>query len=289
MPSFPTVADLLLLYADSYLTNHAPSTQDQHRRLCGRFARDLGAIPLACLTPLVLRTYRGHLSRTLAPGSVRHYLDVLSAVLTVAVEDLGWLPTHPLRHVPKPPLAPGRVRCLTPEERVRLLRECRASHNPWLHLLVLLALSTGCRRGELFALRWHDVDLERGLLRLAATKNRDRRAVPIPLVALTPLRAWGDGQPATAWVFPSTGHRRAFPGEQSWRQALKRAQVPDFHFHDLRHTFASYMAMSGASLLVIGELLGHRSPAMTRRYAHLTLPFLVGTVEQMAAQFLQDR
>ena len=82
--------------------------------------------------------------------------------------------------------------------------------------------------------------------------------------------------------------RRSFPGEQSWRQALTRAQVADFHFHDLRHTFASYMAMSGASLLVIGELLGHRSPAMTRRYSHLTLPFLAGTVETMASIFLQS-
>src|SRR5215471_5794752 len=213
MPPMPTLQDLLNLYASSYLTQHAPSTQDQQRRLFRRFARDLGPIPLSCLTPLVLRTYTRHLSRTLAPGSVRHYLDVLSAVLTVAVDELGWLASHPLRHVPKPPLAPGRVRCLTSEERTRLLRECRASHNPWLHLLVLLALSTGCRRGELFALRWQDVDLDRGLLRLAATKNRDRRAVPIPQVALAPLRAWGVGVPATAWVFPSPGRCRTFPGE----------------------------------------------------------------------------
>jgi len=298
------VQALLDLYAASYLTNHAPRTQAQQQRLFRRFSRDLGTLPLEHLTPLVLRAYTAHLSRTLQPGSVRHYLEVLSAVLTVAVEELGWLPTHPMRHVPKPPPAPGRVRCLTPEERQRLLAACQASRNPWLHLLVLLALTTGCRRGELFGLRWEAVDLERGLLRLAATKNGDRRPVPVPMLALEPLRAWGLGQPAAApgsrpepalgstqgqaWVFPSQGQTRDFPGERSWRQALRQAQVEDFHFHDLRHTFASYMAMSGASLLVIAELLGHRSLTMTRRYSHLTLPHLAGLVEVMARQFFEQ-
>jgi len=196
MPALHTLDELLDVYAASYLTNHAPRTQAQQQRLFRRFARDLGTVPLDHLTPLVLRAYGDHLSQSLKPGSVRHYLEVLSAVLTAAVEDLAWLPSHPMRHVPKPPPSPGRVRCLTPDERQRLLAACQASHNSWLYLLVLLALTTGCRRGELFGLRWEAVDLDRGLLSLAATKNGDRRPVPVPTLALEPLRTWGQHQPA---------------------------------------------------------------------------------------------
>src|SRR5215471_478775 len=99
MPALHTLDELLDVYAASYLTNHAPRTQAQQQRLFRRFARDLGTVPLEHMTPLVLRAYSAHLSRTLQPGSVRHYLEVLSAVHTVAVEELGWLPTHPMRHV----------------------------------------------------------------------------------------------------------------------------------------------------------------------------------------------
>lgn len=282
-----TVDHLLQVYTAQYLTNNAPRTQYQQQRLFRRFSQDLGTIPLDSLTPAVLRHYRDRLRQTLKPGTVRQYLDTLSAVLTVAVEDLEWLAVHPLRKVRKPPASPGRVRVLSDEERLRLLAACEASRNPGLYRLVLLALTTGARRGEILSLRWQDVDLARGYVRLAQTKNKERRAVPVPAVSLARLRTWSQGQPLAAWVVPRLRAGTVFPGEHAWRGALKRAQIQDFRFHDLRHTFASYLAMSGATLAEIAEVLGHKTLTMVRRYVHFTAPHTHGIVEKMAQQFLQ--
>jgi integrase len=261
-------------------------TQYQLQRLFRRFSQDFGTLPLAALTPAVLREYRDRLRQHLKPGTVRQYLDSLSAVLTVAVEDREWVAVHPLRKVRKPPASPGRVRVLSDAERLRLLDACLQSRHPGLYRLVLLALTTGAKRGELLSLHWQDVDLERGYLRLTQTKNRERRAVPIPALTLERLRLWSQGQPLSAWVIPRQSARTAFPGEHAWRQALRRAQVEDFRFHDLRHTFASYLAMSGATLAEIAEVLGHKSLTMRRRYAHFTVPHTHGLVERMAEKFL---
>jgi integrase len=281
-----TLDDLLQIYTAQYLTNNAPRTQYQQQRLFHRFSHDLGALPVESLTPAVLRQYRDQLRQTLKPGTVRQYLDSLSAVLTVAVEELEWLTVHPLRKVRKPPASPGRVRVLSEAERVRLLQACAASRNPGLYPLVLLALTTGARRGEILSLRWQDGDLERGILRLAQTKNRERRPVPVPAVSLERLRTWSTGQPLSAWVVPRLSAKTVFPGEHAWRAALQRAEVTDFRFHDLRHTFASYLAMSGATLAEIAEVLGHKTLTMVRRYVHFTAPHTHGIVERMAEKFL---
>jgi integrase len=283
-----TVDDLLQVYAAHYLPHKAPITQYQQQRRFLRFSRDLGSIPLESLTPLVLRTWSERLLRTLAPGTVRQHLDSLSAVLTVAVEDLGWLTAHPLKKVRKPPASPKRVRFLSDDERTRLLKACLGSQNPYLYVVVLLAMATGCRKGELFGLRWKDIDLERGYLRLAQTKNGERRAVAIPRVALEVLKAWHTGQPPEEWVFTGRRSPGNFPGEQAWETALKRAGITDFHFHDLRHTCASYLALSGTRVEDIAEILGHKNVTMTMRYRHVTLPHTRGAVERMADRFLKD-
>jgi integrase len=283
------VDDLLQVYASQYLTNNAPRTQYQQQRLFRRFSQDLGMLSLDCLTPALLREYRDQLRQTLKPGTVRQYLDSLSAVLTVAVEELEWLAVHPLRKVRKPTASPGRVRVLSDEERTRLLTTCAQSRNPGLYPLVLLALTSGARRGEILSLQWQHVDLERGYLRLAQTKNRERRAVPVPAVSLERLRTWSQGQPLTGWVVPRKHATTVFPGEHAWRKALQCAEVQDFRFHDLRHTFASYLAMSGATLAEIAEVLGHKTLAMVRRYVHFMAPHTRGIVERMAERFLADR
>jgi integrase len=281
-----TVDDLLTLYASQYLPNKAPVTQYYQGRLLHRFAHYFGPLPLEALTPLVLRSWADHLRLRLSPGTVRQYLEVLSAVLTVAVEDLGWLHVHPMRKVPKPPASPARQRILAPDERASLLKACAESQNPWLSTAVSLSLMTGLRRGQLFGLRWQDVDMERGVLRVVETKNRVRHPLPVPRAGLALLAELRGEASDAAWLFTGTRRPGAFPGEQSWQTALRRAGIEGFRWHDLRHTFASWMLMSGASLAEVSELLGHTSLAMTRRYSHFTPSHLMARVEAMAARFL---
>jgi integrase len=285
-----TLGELLAYYIAEVFPTKARNTEYQQTRFLSKLDREYGHLPLSAITPAWLRQWRDRLAlHRLKPDTIRQYLDSLSAVLSTAVNELEWLDTNPLHgnKVRKPPLSRGRVRFLSPEEQGRLLAACQASRNQALYPLVFLALTTGARRGELLSLRWQDIDLDRGYLRLSETKNKDRRAVPVPTVTLEVLRAYRVGRRETEWVIPRQGEKTTFPGEHAWQAALLRAGLTGtFRFHDLRHTAASHLAMSGASLIEIAEILGHKTLAMVRRYSHFTQAHTRGVVERMALQFV---
>ena len=138
----------------------------------------------------------------------------------------------------------------------------------------------------MLGLRWGEVDLTQGTLTFHRTKNGQTRTVPVVGLALQMLRQWRlwDRAPE-AWVFPSLdGHTKGWV-DRAFRNAVKRAGIEKFRFHDLRHSAASYMAMSGASLLEIAEVLGHKQLVMVKRYAHLSPSHTRGVVERMTQQF----
>ena len=176
----------------------------------------------------------------------------------------------PTRGVERVPANNLRVRYLDAEERARLLAVCRVS--PWsrLYVLVLMAITTGARRGELLALRWRDLDLARRTAAVPTSKNGEPRTLILTAPVITELERIRGRRPED-FVFPS--ERR--PGRpmgiaSAFRRALTLARIENFRFHDLRHTCASYLAQNGASLLEIADTLGHRQLAMVRRYAHLS-------------------
>jgi len=233
-----------------------------------------------------LRSWRDSLGPFYKPNTIRRYMTTLSAVLTVAVEHYEWLPKHPLRQVAKPPAPPDRARSLTSQEQRGLLSECQRSRNLQLYAATVLALSTATRKNELLQRQWSDIDLERGLLSIPQSKNGDRRAIPLVPHALAVLREQAR-EARRVWVFPRADSRKPVLVDYAFRQACKRAGIVDFHFHDLRHTSASYLAMSGASLREIAEILGHKSLKQTMKYTHLVEPHTRGVMERMAKKFLQ--
>jgi integrase len=280
------VADLLEAYTRDFLPLKAPTTQYQERLLYRWLRAELGDIALADLSPLVLRTWRDSLRPFLKPNSIRRYLTSLSAVLTAGVVHYEWLSKHPLHQVRKLPTPPDRERFLDATEQARLLTACQASRNRQLYLAVTLALSTGARKSELLQRTWSDLDLDRGLLRLQHTKNGDRRAVPIVGKALELLQLHAQSPAHSHWVFPNRGGEKPMFIDYAWRQACARAEIADLHFHDLRHTAASNLAMSGASLRDIAEILGHRSLKQTMKYAHLLEPHTRGVLARMVEKHL---
>jgi integrase len=227
------------------------------------------------------------LTRQYRPDTVRTYMGTLRGVFAVAVEDYEWLATNPLAPVRKPPASQGRLRFLSDAERERLLSACQQSAQPVLYLVVILALTTGARKNELMQLRWPDLDLERGFLRLAVTKTKMRRAVPITGLALTLLRQHAE-KPWSPWVFPRRDGAKAVFIDDAWRTAVRRAGLSDFRFHDLRHTCASYLAMSGATLREIAEVLGHANIQRTMKYAHLVASHTAGVVERMTTRIFGE-
>ncbi len=284
-PSY-TMADLLAAYEKDFLPLKALNTQ-RNERFCLRwFKEDLGTIPLQALSPLILRSWLDALAPYYKPASIRRYRIALSAVLTAGVQHYEWLTTHPLRKVRKLPTPPDRERCLTAAEQARLLTACQQSRNPYLYLAVVLALSTGARKNELLQRTWSDLDLERGLLHLRHTKNGDRRAVPIVGPALVLLRTQAQIPGRSRWVLPNRYGSKPMFLDYAWRQACLQARILDLHFHDLRHTAASFLAMSGASLREIAEILGHRSLRQTMKYTHLMEPHTRGVLQRMIQKHL---
>jgi len=211
--------------------------------------------------------------RPITPATLNRYAASIAAVFTWAIRrrvaPKGW--DHPGRRIERLTEDNGKTRFLSDDERTRLLAECKAAKWPRLYLLALMGLTTGARKGELLGLRWDDVDLVGLLAHVGRSKNGDPKALPLVSAVVAELARFkpaGGGGPAL--VFPSTrnpGNANAF--EQGWKDALKRARVRDFRFHDLRHSCASLLAQNGATLLEIGDLLGHRQVAMTARYSHL--------------------
>lgn len=141
----------------------------------------------------------------------------------------------------------------------------------YLEPLVILAMNTGMRRGELFSLRWQNVNLERDFLTIEAANAKSGKARHIPLnqKAKSALTNWRSDSKSLLWVFEGKPEQPLKDIKKAWFTVLKEANIKDFRFHDLRHHFASRLVMAGVDLNTVRELLGHSSLEMTLRYAHL--------------------
>ena len=287
----PTLATVAGLYLDAY---QGRDNTRPHR--VAAWVRLLGDRPFASLTPEDIDAAMATLAREPARvfggrdadgnpifrrksgqrtgPTLNRYLVALGAVYAWArrarLVPRGF--ESPTRHVEKLPEHRGRVRYLSDDERTRLLAACRESAWPRLYVLVLMALTTGARRGELLALRWCDVSLERAEAVLHDTKNGDRRVLILLPAVCEELHRFAPRDAATsaALVFRSRLRpSQPYAMAQAFRDALDLAGIKNFRFHDCRHTAASYMAQHGASLLEIADTLGHRQLRMVQRYAHL--------------------
>ena len=174
---------------------------------------------------------------------------------------------HPCRTIERRPENNERTRFLSDDERERLLLACRAARWPRLYGLVLMFLTTGARKGELMGLRWADIDFERAEARVAMTKNGEPRVLPLLPAVLAELERFKAGPRTCVFASPRDASK-PFTFEGQFTQALKVAKVRDFTPHCLRHTCASMLAMNGASLAEIADVLGHRQLQVTRRYVH---------------------
>lgn len=146
----------------------------------------------------------------------------------------------------------------------------------------MLALSTGARKGEIVNLRWSQVDLPRRVITLTETKNGEIRSLPLAGFAYNLMVEWSRVRRLdTDLVFPGNAGGKPTDIRAVWVFALRQAEIADFRFHDLRHSAASYLAMNGASLAEIAEVLGHKTLAMVKRYAHLSQAHTAGVVEKM--------
>ncbi|NBX75217.1 MAG: site-specific integrase [Proteobacteria bacterium] len=218
-----------------------------------------------------LRKYGFEGKRPCAPSTTNQYLAALSHVFTLAMKEWEWVDDNPVTKVRRCKLPPGRTRFLSESEREALLSACQASPCRYLYPLVMLAICTGARFGEIINLRWEDIDFERHMMRLEKTKNGEKRAVPLaPPAFAEVLKLREKSRTGVPWLFPRGDGQAPYTTNKPWNQAVIEAGLQDFRFHDLRHTTASYLAMNGATLLEIAAVLGHKTLQMVKRYSHVT-------------------
>ncbi len=168
-------------------------------------------------------------------------------------------------------------------KREALSRACQESTNPYLYIAFVLAISTGMRQGELMNLRWEDIDLFKGRITLQQTKNGDRRVVHLRGLALQLLQGFmASNKKDMGLLFPSKEDpRKPMDLRFPWEQALRKANVSNYKWHDNRHSCASYLLMSGASLSEIAKILGHKTLNMVKRYSHISDSHASDVVEKM--------
>ena len=223
-----------------------------------------------------------------SPTTVKRYLASLSKLFSCAM-DWGWCESNPVRRIEKPKEPPGRVRYLSDDERNALLKATAQSDDPYLHTIVLIALCTGARLGEVKGLRWPDISCKRKTVTFRETKNKDTRTIPITdrvverLTDLSKIRRID-----SELVFPRYDGVRPKSIRAAWDSAIAEAGIKDFRFHDLRHTAASYLAMSGASPSELAAILGHRTLLMVSRYAHVGEQHTAEILQKMTSKFLVD-
>ncbi len=252
------------------------------------WTKRLGHVRLARVTSDMIADARDALlkrqsryGKPLAPATVKLYLEALSAVFKTCRKEWRWTAANPVSDVTRPKLPKGRDRYLTDAERTSLLAECANDSDSRLRPFVLLAISTGARAGELTGLTWGDVDLDRGVATLRDTKNGDMRALPIKGAALDAIKAMKPkevGRDVHVFAGPAGP---VFAYAKPFNAARDRAGIKNFRFHDCRHSAASYLAMNGASASEIAAVLGHRTLAMVKRYAHLSDGHVGGVIERM--------
>lgn len=273
-----TVKEML----DRYFDEHGHTLRTAHalqltaKRVCAVLGADR---VLAEITSDEIARYKTtRAADGVGPSSINRELALLSAAFNRARRHWKWCRENPVSDAG---LCPGEVvrdRWLTPEEEARLLPACP----PWVQEVVGFFLHTGLRFGELAALTWADIDLQRKLLIVQQSKNKTKRTVPLNHAAMAILRS-RIRSTKTNVVFYTKRHAplRESPVWHVFKAASTRAKVENIRLHDLRHTFATRLVQSGQDLYGVQRLLGHKTAAMTQRYAHHSSESLRAVVEAL--------
>jgi integrase len=276
--TFGELMDAAIEYSD----RNTPEDGEKRYKCRIDLVRDaFGSVPADSIKPQALSRWLTERQEEYEwrPATVNRYKSFISLAFRLGMEN-GRCQTNPARLVKRLREDNGRVRFLSPEEEVRIrsvIMRDYADHMPEFEI----ALHTGARQSEQYRLLWSDVDLDGKRVKLRRTKNGDTRYVPLNAVArraFQELRAESDGK------------GKVFIGERGsplkkprywWDAAVEEAKLEDFHWHDLRHCFASALVMAGVDLRTVAQLLGHRTLQMVMRYAHLSQSHELAAVERL--------
>lgn len=288
-----TVTDLI----DDFEKNIAPkrySKPHQYKVMYDWWRNKIGHLNLSDLSSNTLtqcknilaseapdKKYKGH--ETKSNSTVRKYMFALSAILRYGVRDLQLLDVNPMSNVEKPRKNKGIVRFLSEDERKSLITACK-NYSDTLYLFVILAAFSGGRYSEILHLTVENIDFENEMVYYVDTKNGEDRGVPIYHKLMEILKKYLESHNITSgYVFINQKKNKLYFIKGILEKIIKDTKIENFRIHDLRHTYASYLAQNGAELLEIAQLMGHKNLQQVQIYAHLTRKHTAKVVRKMSA------
>lgn len=263
-----TFNDMMDRYVEEKSATKAPGSVLRDAQCLAHLRPVFGSYRLMDITPKLIASYKGQRRRVAKPATVNKELGLIRHAYNVAMREWEWCRDNPMRRVSLERVRNARDRWLTLDEEARLLGHATT---PWLRDILVFALNTGMRRGEILGLEWRAVDLIRQVLVVMKSKNGEKRTLPLNRLVVEVLtrkaRMVRSGQ---TLVFTTSQDTKIDDRNltRAFYTARAHAQLADFRFHDLRHTFATRLVQAGVDLYKVQRLLGHKSPSMTQRYAH---------------------
>jgi len=213
----------------------------------------------------MVEKFKAERMKEVSPARVNRNLACLKCMFNRAIE-WGKAKENPVKRIKMLKENNKRLRFLEKDECERLIKTCAQHIQP----IVITALNTGMRKGEILSLKWENVDLNRDIIYVLDTKNGEKREIPINR-KLKEILAGIKQNPKGPYVFCKDYNGAPYQEVKTgFANAMEMCKIENFRFHDLRHTFASHLVMSGIDLNTVRELLGHKSLTMTLRYAHLS-------------------
>jgi len=255
--------------------------QEKYRieQLCRSFlgdkiTRNVTSVDIATYRDARLAEINPRTKKTLSTSTVRLEMSLLSNFFDIGRIEWGICEANPVANVRKPKPPPGRDRRLTAREDRLILRYAHQHVNPDLYSILVLALETAMRQGEILKLQWEHVNIKGRIAHLPETKNGTKRDVPLSLKARDALVRMG---------VKSNGRVFGYTGEglkSTWRFMLLKLGISNLHFHDLRHEAVSRLFELGTlDVMEVAAISGHKSLAMLKRYTHLKAQRLVRKLE----------
>lgn len=237
-----------------------------------------GEVTLARINSEMVARFRDErLSLNLSGATVIKDLNTLSHIIDTAIKEWGlYIPQNPVKNIRKPRVNNSRARRLSNEEEIILLAKCR-EHSLMMESVVIFAIETAMRLGEIINLNWSDIDIERKIATLHMTKNGEVRQVPLSRVAIASVKSLprSIGSSKVFWRW-----KTASSFESSWQRVLAKSEIKNFKFHDLRHEATSRLFEMNLNMMEVSTITGHKTLQMLKRYTHFSIDKIVKKISE---------
>lgn len=262
-----TFAELINRYQKEVTPNKKSASREISRLKCLKIF--FGDVVLARINSEMVARFRDErLSLKLSGATVIKDLNTLSHIIDTAIKEWGlYIPQNPVKNIRKPRVNNSRSRRLSNEEEIILLTKCR-EHSLTMESIVIFAIETAMRLGEIINLNWSDIDMERQVASLLITKNGEGRQVPLSNAAIAAVETL-PRHIASLKVFWRWKTVSSF--ESSWQRVLAKSEIQNFRFHDLRHEATSRLFEKNLNMLEVSTITGHKTLQMLKRYTHLSV------------------